>query len=105
VLRLLEARPGPETAALLPTTLDALYGMTYALLAAATDPPTIARALEIVEQLPDTRARVPLPIREVETLAMELLFQKALERGLEGAVLESPVYLRYAQRHEGTDAA
>ena len=95
VLRLLEARRGPETAALLPRTLDGLYGMTYALLAAATEPHTLARALEIIEQLPDVDARVPLPIREVQTLAMELMFQRALERGLEGTVLESPVYARY----------
>ena len=105
VVRLLDARPGPETAALLPRTLDALYGMTYALLAAATDPRSLARALEIIEQLPDTEAKVPLPIREVQTLAMELLFQKALERGLEGAVLESPVYLRYTAAREASDAA
>jgi hypothetical protein len=95
VARLLEARPGAETAALLPTTLDGLYGMTYALLAAATEPQTVTRALEIVEQLPEIKSRTPLPVREVQTLAMELLFQKALERGLEEAVLESPVYRRY----------
>jgi hypothetical protein len=103
VVRLMAAAPGPETAALLPQTLDALYGMIYALLAAATDPPAMARALEIVEQLPDTQARVPLPIREAQTLAMELLFQKALERGLEGAVLESPAYQRYSEARARQD--
>jgi hypothetical protein len=36
---------------------------------------------------------------------MELLFQKALERGLEAAVLESPVYLRYAAERERQGAA
>lgn len=95
IVALLEARRGPDTVALLPKTLDALYGMTYALLAAATEPPTLVRALEIIEQLPEARGETPLPIREVQTLAMELLFQKALERGLEGAVLDSPVYRRY----------
>ncbi len=104
VLELLEARPGPETAALLPKSLDALYGMTYALLAAATDQRTLSRALEIIEQLPDTKGNTPLPIREVQTLAMELLFQKALDRGLEGAVLESPVYRRYLQEREAKHA-
>lgn len=103
VVRLMTAAPGPETAALLPQTLDALYGMIYALLAAATDPPAMARALAIVEQLPDTQARVPLPIREAQTLAMELLFQKALERGLEAAVLESPAYLRYSEARSRQD--
>ena len=103
VVRLLAAKPGPETAALLPQSLDALYGMTYALLGAATESETMTRALEIVEQLPDTRSKVALPIREAQTLTMELLFQKALERGLEEAVLGSPAYLRYVEQREGQD--
>ena len=96
VLRLLAAEPGPETAALLPASLDGLYGLVYGLLAACTDAPRMARALQIVEQLPDTRGPVPLPIREAQTLAMELLLQRALEQGLETAVLDSPAYQRYA---------
>jgi MoxR-like ATPase len=98
VLRLLAARPGDETTALLPKTLDGLYGMVYGLLAACTDSSTLARALQIVEQLPDVRSAVPLPVREAQTLAMELLLQKALERGLEATVLDSPSYKRYAEQ-------
>ena len=56
VVRLLAARPGKDTAALLPRTLDGLYGMTYGLLAACVDDATVARALEIVEQLPEVRS-------------------------------------------------
>jgi len=100
VLRLLDAQPGDETAALLPTTLDGLYGMIYGLLAAATDAQRMGRALEIIEQLPDAPSPEPLPIREAQTLTMELLFQRALERGLEGAVLESPTYRRYVEQRE-----
>jgi hypothetical protein len=100
VVALLAAAPGDETAALLPGTLDGLYGMVYALLAAATDEDRMARALAIIEQLPDAPGREALPIREAQTLAMELLLQKALERGLEGVVLESPAYLRYAEQRE-----
>ncbi|MEO1233284.1 MAG: AAA family ATPase [Myxococcota bacterium] len=101
VVRLLETPRGPETTALLPTSLDGLYGMTYALLAAATDAPTMARALEILEQLPEISGQAPLPIREVQTLAMELLFEKALERGLQATVLDSPVYRRYQAARGG----
>jgi MoxR-like ATPase len=97
VLRLLAARPGEETATLLPTTLDGLYGLLYGLLAACNAAPTLARALEIVEQLPDIRSG-GLPVREAQTLAMELLFQKALETGLEATVMDSPVYRRYGER-------
>jgi len=98
VVALLAAAPGDETAALLPRTLDGLYGMVYALLAAATDEDRMARALAIIEQLPDAQGRQALPIRESQTLAMELLLQKALERGLEGTVLDSDAYRRYAEQ-------
>ncbi len=98
VLRLLAARPGPETAALLPRTLDGLYGMVYGLLAASSDSGPLARALEIIEQLPAAPERGKLPLREAQTLAMELLLQRALEQGLEATVLDSPAYARYSEQ-------
>ncbi len=98
VLKLLAAQPGPDTAELLPRTLDGLYGMLYGLLAAADEPRTMSRALEIVEQWPDIRGSTPLPVREAQTLAMELLMQKSLERGLEATILDSPVYARYLKQ-------
>jgi MoxR-like ATPase len=98
VVALLAAPPGAATAALLPRSLDALYGMLYGLLGAADNDATLARALEIVEQLPEAHAAVPLPVREAQTLAIELLAQKALERGLEATVLDSPAYARHLQR-------
>jgi len=96
VMRLLAARPGAETAALLPATLDGLYGMVYGLLAASSEGEALARALDIVEQLPDIKAA--LPVREAQTLAMELLMQRALEGGLEAVILDSAAYRRYAER-------
>jgi MoxR-like ATPase len=104
VVRLLAAQPGDETAALLPRTLDGLYGMVYGLLAASSDSAALARALEIVEQLPDARhAETALPLREAQTLAMELLLQRALEAGLEATVMDSASYRRYSdqRRKEG----
>jgi hypothetical protein len=98
VLKLLAARPGDETTALLPKTLDGLYGLIYGLIAACTDAATVGRALQIVEQLPDIRGAVPLPVREAQTLVMELLMQKALEGGLEAAILDSPAYRRYTEQ-------
>ena len=100
VLRLLEAAPGPATVALLPRTLDGLYGMLYGLVAAATAAPTMARALEIVEQWPEIRGDVPLPLREAKTLAMELLMQRALQRNLEMTLFDSPVYRRYSEQRQ-----
>jgi MoxR-like ATPase len=95
VVRLLAAAAGPDTARLLPKTLDGLYGMVYGLLAACRDEATVTRALQIIEQLHDIQSTVALPLREGQTLAMELLMQKALEGGLETAILDSPVYRRY----------
>ena len=100
VTRLLAARPGPETAELLPTTLDGLYGMIYGLVAAVEDEATMTRALEIVEQYPEMSGQTPLPVREAQTLTMELLFQCGLARGLENAILNSAVYQRYLSERE-----
>ena len=105
VLRLLACQPGADTIALLPKSLDALYGMVYGLLAACTDSTTLARALDVIEQLPDARSAVQLPVRETQTLAMELLMQSALEKGLETTIFDSPVYRRYAERHRREGSA
>jgi hypothetical protein len=106
VERLLAAQRGKDTAALLPTSLDGLYGMIYGLLAASTDEPRLSRALDIIEQLPDIRSGAALPIREAQTLAMELILQKALDRGLEATILDSASYRRYAEqrRRDAADA-
>ncbi len=106
VVRLLASERGKQTAALLPTSLDGLYGMIYGLLAACTSGPRVTRALEIIEQLPDIRPGLALPIREAQTLAMELTMQKALDGGLEAAILDSDAYQRYAwqRRRDAADA-
>ncbi len=101
VLALLDAAPGPATLALLPRTLDGLYGLVYGLLAACTEERTLQRALEIVEQLPEIRGPVALPLAEAQTLAMELLLAKALNSGFSNAVYDSPAYRRYAERRAG----
>ena len=104
VVALLAAAPGPDTAARLPRTLDGLHAMAYGLVGACDDGPTLARALEIVEQWPEICGEVPLPIREVQTLAMELLMQRALERGLAATVLDSPAYRRHVERRAANGA-
>jgi hypothetical protein len=98
VMRLLACRPGAETAALLPTGIDGLYGLIYGLTAASTDGRTLSRALEIVGQFTDLSGARPLPVREAQTLAMELLMQRALAQGLESAIFDSPSYQTYHQR-------
>ena len=105
VVRLLAARPGADTLALLPRTLDGLYGMLYGLAAATSDAATLLRALEVVQQWPEIRSPAPLPLREAQTLAMELLLQRALQQGLEAALFDSRVYQRYAdqRRQDGLD--
>lgn len=103
VSALLAAEPGDATAALLPRSLDALYGMIYGLLAAVDDAPRMTRTLDIVSQLTDIPATASLPIREAQTLMLELLFRRALEKQLETAVLEHPFYASYmAGRDQAT---
>jgi hypothetical protein len=106
VQALLAAAPGETTRALLPRSLDGLYGMLYGLVAVADDERVMTRALAIVEQWPQIDSAQPLPVREAQTLAMELLLQRALQRGLASAVLDSPAYQRYAsqRREDGLDA-
>ena len=105
VLQILAAAPGAATLALLPTTLDGLYGLIYGLVAACTEAPALARALDIVEALPTHQAGAAagLPLREAQTLAMELLFQKALETGLEATVMDSAAYRRYSAQRQASD--
>lgn len=101
VLALMAAEPGEATAALLPRTLDGLYGLVYGLLGAATSAAAMTRALAIIGQLGDIRAAQPLPLREVRTLAVELLAQRALTGGLELAILDHPVYRAHVQALRG----
>jgi hypothetical protein len=104
VMRLLAAERGKDTAALLPASLDGLYGMIYGLLGACNDEARVTRVLEIIDQMPDIRSAAALPIREAQTLAMELIIQKALESGLEAAILDSASYQRYREQRR-RDAA
>jgi len=47
---------------------------------------------------------VPLPLREAQVLAMELLLQKALQGGFEATVLDSAAYRRYVAQREADGA-
>ena len=101
VVKLLACAPGRATLSLLPRSLDGLYGVVYGLVGACTDAARMTRALEIVEQLPEIRADVALPLLEAQTLAMELLLQKALAHALEASVLGSAAYQRYQAGRSG----
>ena len=95
---LLAAAPGEATRALLPTSLDALYGLVYGLVAAVDDAATLDRAFAVVEQFPDLPGT--LPARECETLVGELLIERALARGLDAELLDSAAFARYGERRE-----
>jgi hypothetical protein len=103
VVAMLAAEPGDATLALMPRSLDGLYGMVYGLLAACKEPQALQRGLEILAQLPQAPVGGVLPLREAQTLAMELMIKQALETGLEATVLDSLAYQRYSaqRRAEG----
>lgn len=96
VVELLNAERGDATTALLPKSLDALYGLVYALASAAHDAPKINRIIEIVEQFPEMQGN--LPTRESQTLAMELILRRALEAGVEDEVVNSAAWIRYNEQ-------
>jgi len=98
VQALLDAEPGVATTALLPASLDALYGLVHGLVAVIDSPTLLNRAFAIVEQFESLPAQ--LPSAESATLAMELLLEKALVSGLDAAVFDSPAWQRYQERHE-----
>lgn len=102
VQALLAAEPGAATAALLPTSLDGLYGMIFGLVAAVDSDQRMRRALDIVGQYPDLNPAAGLPVSEAQTLTFELLFRRALERGLDGSVLDHPVYLEYSAQRDAS---
>ena len=92
-VELLDAKAGEATRTLLPKTLDALYGLVYALASAAGERARVNRIIEIIEQFTDMPGS--LPARESQTLAMELILKKALESGIEDEVMASPAWVRY----------
>lgn len=96
VIALLDASSGNSTSALLPQSLDGLYGLVYALASSATERTRINRIIEIVEQFTDMPGN--LPTQESQTLAMELILRKALESGLEDEVINSPAWIRYSEK-------
>lgn len=100
VQKLLAAEKGDATRALLPGSLDALYGMIYGLLAVVDSEARMARTLDIVAQLDEVPEQAGLPVREAQTLMLELLFRRALEQNLEATVLAHPFYASYAASRE-----
>ncbi len=96
VRALLDAAPGGATKALLPRSLDALYGLVHGLVAVATDGTALERAFEIVGQFDELPGQ--LPAAESATLAMELLVERALSSGLDAQALDSPAYARWRER-------
>ncbi len=98
VAQLLAARPGKETAARLPRSLEALNGMIYGLLVACVDETTLARATEIIEQLTDIGAISAPLVREAQRLLTELLHRRAIATGLQANILERPSRRRNPNR-------
>ena len=92
------AAPGEATRALLPGSLDALYGLVYGLVAVVEDAATLDRAFAIVGQFEDLPGT--LPARECETLVAELLIERALARGLDAALVDSEAFVRYSARRD-----
>jgi len=96
VTSLMNAEPGDQTRALLPKSLEALYGLVYGLVAISRDRASLHRSFEIIEQFTDMSGN--LPARESQTLCMELMLANAMRHGLDADVLDSEAFQRYSEK-------
>lgn len=85
-----------ERPRLLPRTVAGLYHLAYGLAAWASDLPRLTAALHVAARLPADLPEPGLPVREVQTLAMELLLQRAERLGALLHVVALPDYLAYS---------
>lgn len=82
---------------LLPTTMNGLYVIAYAIPAQVRDEQTLKTALSIITQLNELEVDPTVPLTEIQRMAMELLAEKAQQAGLSGAILSSPDWHAYRQ--------
>ncbi len=85
-----------ETRKMLPRTIAGLYGLTYSVNAYANDLDTLRRAVAIFNEL-DSVGR-HLPGAEVQTLAMEILLDKADKLSLAHQLPFTPEYTAYRKK-------
>jgi hypothetical protein len=96
-----------------PDTLHGLNALAFGVVGAAV-PGRLEPLMEILLDLRGLRAArageeafARLPLEELSVSGFELLFEKALDMGLEAEVLQSPAYAAYmeARAAAGLDAA
>jgi SpoVK/Ycf46/Vps4 family AAA+-type ATPase len=106
------ATPRAARAALYPDTLHGLNALVFGLVGASA-PETLEAQIEILLDLRRLRALRPdedrlarLPLEELSVGGFEMLFARAIEMGLQEAILRSPAYADYMREREaiGLDA-
>lgn len=100
VEKLMKAKTAQERKALMPKSLEGIYGLAYALDAIVKDGETLQKAIEIATEIEDIeqKGEIPLPTSEVTTLAMEMLIQRGFDKKLEKYMIGYPVYQAYAEK-------
>ena len=91
---LIEAQ-GKKLDNLLPKTLPGLYGLTYSLAAYVADLESARAAMRVLIRMGEIEDKTELPRAEVQALAMELLLEKAGQRGFLLQLGDTPEYAKY----------
>lgn len=84
----------------IPTTINGLYGMSYAM-AASVNAVNVSRIMEVVEALDELRgsAHNGLPLADIQTLAGSLALERALKLGLDCS--DDPAFIRFDEKRRG----
>jgi hypothetical protein len=80
-----------EFGKIVPKTVPGLYGLTYSLVAYASDLDNMRKAIKFME-ITTERAK-DLPAADCMSLGMELLMEKAIRSGLENKLMETNEFL------------
>jgi ATPase family associated with various cellular activities (AAA) len=83
-----------------PTTINGLYGMAYALVA-SVNAENLSKIMKVVDALNELRgsSHDGLPMADIQTLAGTLVLERALKLGLDCG--DDPAFLRYDEKRRG----
>lgn len=93
---LLSMRDPKAAIKLVPPKIACLYGLAYSMAAHVKDSDQISKAFLLFDAL--RQKKTDQPVAEIETLANEMLLQKAVKLGITESVVRSEGYKNYAPR-------
>ena len=86
-----------EQCKMVPDSITAMYGLAYSVAAYITRKEDIRAAINLFENL-TTVTKTAVPRQEIQTLAMELIFEKAHKLKALFEIAKDPAYLKYKKK-------